>query len=107
MIVRYDELPLDTPIDRSPVVSVAYSVKPDHVLMLGKFYGCPMNHQDNCTPNIGKESRRLLECTRHAVYLVSHSSGHLQRQTHFPVGRPGPALTGESSSIMLSTSSPF
>jgi hypothetical protein len=72
MIAKYDEPPVDIQIDRSPALSVAYKFKWDHVLMLDKSYGCPMNRQDSGTRDSDRESHHLLECTRPVVYLVSH-----------------------------------
>ena len=75
--------------------------------MLDKSYDYPMSRQHSDKRDSDTESRHLLECTRPVVYPVSQDTRHLKQQTYFPVGRPGPVLTGESSSIMLSTSSPF
>jgi hypothetical protein len=72
MIVKYDEPPMDIQIDRSPVLSVAYEFKSDHVLMLDKSYDYPMNRQDSGMQDSDRESHHLLECTRPVVYFVSH-----------------------------------
>jgi hypothetical protein len=72
MIAKYDEPPVDIQIDRSPVLSVAYKFKWDHVLMLDKSYGYPMNRQDSGTQDSDRGSHHLLECTRPVAYLVSH-----------------------------------
>jgi len=74
MTAMCDELPVDTPIDRSPMLSVTHRFKPDHVLILDKFYDYPMNHQDSCKLDTDIGSRHPLECTRPLVYRVSQSS---------------------------------
>jgi len=67
MIATCDELPVGTPIGRSPILSVTHKFKPDHVLILDMFYDYPMNHQGSCTLDTDRGSRRPLEYTQPVV----------------------------------------